>query len=69
MTGFKTIALVIATTIVFKYGEVYKQSIIQDWANSPAETQLENYLSYMKNLVLVSYCLLALRLTRDFVYD
>ena len=69
MTGFKIIGLVVATTIVFKYAEVYKGSIIQDWANSPAETQLAEYQSHMKNLVLVSYALLALRLTRDFVFD
>ena len=37
--GFLTLSILGTTTCVFKYFEVYKESVTQDWSNAPADVQ------------------------------
>ena len=69
MTGYGVLVFLITTVTVLKYLDKYQQSLLQYWANSSPEEQLETFYDQMKTIICTSYVLLFLRVVRDFCMD
>ena len=67
--GTLIFGLLVLSTVFFQYFDIYSISVSQEWADSSAEAQAEQYSSYMTKLALISIVGFTLRTVHAHVFD
>lgn len=67
--GSVTLGVMALTVTLFKYFEVYKQSITQEWSDASPEVQSAEYASYMKRIAGIGMLGLILHKIKDIIFQ
>jgi len=67
--GSVTLGVMALTVTLFKYFEVYKQSLTQEWSDASPEAQSAEYTSYMKRIAGIGMLGLILHKIKDIIFQ
>ena len=67
--GIQVVTILVVSTIFFKYFDFYNDSVTQEWADASPEDQTKFYFEFTSKLATVGIVGLALRNTKDYIYN
>ena len=67
--GALTFTVLGATTMVFKYFDVYHETVTQEWSNATPEDQQNHYSWYMSRMAIIGVLQMVLHKIRHILFD
>ena len=67
--GFSTIFVLGFAVTAFKYFEIYKQGVQQEWSDATPEEQISQYTFYMSRMAIISFVSLVMYKIREIMFQ